>query len=75
MCGRGIKPALEEQKPAVGMERFPRQSGMAGLSVRQEHSCAGMQSSLVLDVPATRGSKQGPGLCMQLCDPGWPRPG
>ena len=34
VCGRGIKPALEEQKPALGMERFPRQAGMAGLSVQ-----------------------------------------
>ena len=33
VCGWGKKPALEEQKPASRMERFPRQSGMAGLSV------------------------------------------
>lgn len=60
-------PALEEQKPASRMKRFPRQSGTTGLSVHAgRRACAGTRS-IVLNVPSTwRGSKQGLG-CTCVC--------
>lgn len=71
-----ITPALEEQKPALRMKRFPRQSGMTAERNPGRSACAGARPFLVLNVPSPwRGNKQGSGLYMRLHGPGWPRPG
>lgn len=69
VCSRGIKPALEEQKPALLMERFPRQSGTAGLSVLAGALVCRRTVLLSTDVPAMRGSKQAPLACACDCRP------
>lgn len=70
----GIKPALEEQKPASRMERFPRQSGTAGPNAGRS-SCRRAALLGTRCPKHQRGSKQGPGLDRRLCSPGQPRPG